>query len=94
MKKTLPLLVIIQLATYLIGLYSGYLIGLSKPKHLSIEEFANIKKAIDGFCIKNGYLRGGYLVFNYTGGNHIMVRCINISYAQRQDFRIEDIKLS
>jgi len=95
MKNLFPLLLIVPIATFLIGLYSGYLIGLSKPKHLSIQEFANIKKAIDGFCIKNGYYRGGYLVFNYTNtSTDVLVRCINISYVQRKDFRIEDVKLS
>jgi len=92
MKNKSYLLLIVPIATFLIGLYSGYLIGLSKPKHLSIEEFVNIKKAIDGFCIKNGYYRGGYLVFNYTNtSTDVLVRCINISYVQRADFKLKDI---
>jgi len=82
---------VFPIISVLIGLIIGYYIGLSQPKHLDLKEFAKIKYSIDKFCIANGYLRGGYLVFN---DSEILVRCINISYTQRADFKIENIKLS
>ena len=80
--------------TLIIGLIIGYWFGYSRPKHLSIKEFARIKEAIDRFCILNGYYRGGYLVFNKTSErSEVLVRCINISYVERADFKLKDIKI-